>query len=238
LADRPDGRHRPQHPPPRRLRDAVLPRGPHQGRHQRGPGAGQTVQHRAVEPVRQRHPRPPPGRHPPPKFGGTPTPPRTLRLMALRPPPARGADLHVHTTHSDGVCSPCEVVVAASAVGLAALAITDHDTVSAVPVARPEAARLGIELVAGVEWTAALDGREVHILGYFVRDDGPAPRAAPARLRAARADRLAAMAGNLKRLGLWVDLDALRRAFPRATLGRRHLADWLARTRQVSGPRE
>jgi len=154
-----------------------------------------------------------------------------------RPPP-RGADLHVHTTHSDGVCSPCEVVNAAASVGLAALAITDHDTVSALAVARPEAARLGIELVGGVEWTAELDGREVHILGHFVRDDDPAVLAASARLRAARVERLAAMADRLEALGLSVDLDALRRAFPRATLGRRHLADWLTRTGQVPGPRE
>lgn len=156
-----------------------------------------------------------------------------------RPPktPA-GADLHVHTTHSDGVCSPCEVVNAAAGVGLAALAITDHDTVSALAVARPEASRLGVELIGGVEWTAELDGREVHILGHFVRDDDPGVVAASARLRAARADRLAAMADRLEALGLSVDLEALRRAFPRATLGRRHLADWLTRTGQVVGERE
>ena len=122
--------------------------------------------------------------------------------------------------------------------GLAALAITDHDTVSALAVARPEAARLGIELIGGVEWTAELDGREVHILGHFVRDDDPAVLAASARLRAARVERLAAMADRLAALGLSVDLEGLRRAFPRATLGRRHLADWLTRTGQVSGPRE
>jgi 3',5'-nucleoside bisphosphate phosphatase len=159
-----------------------------------------------------------------------------------RPPgqskPPLGADLHVHTTHSDGVCSPCEVVTAAANVGLAAIAITDHDTVSALAVARPEAVRLGVELIAGVEWTAELDGREVHILGHFVRDDDPAIVATSARLRAARVDRLAAMAQRLEQLGLSIDLPALRRAFPRATLGRRHLADWLTRTGQVAGIRE
>jgi predicted metal-dependent phosphoesterase TrpH len=150
-----------------------------------------------------------------------------------------GADLHVHTTHSDGVCSPCEVVIAAACVGLAAVAITDHDTLSAIAVARPEAARVGVELIGGVELTAVNDrGREIHILGHFVRDDDPALRGATQALRAARADRLRAMAGRLESLGLRIDLEALARAFPRATLGRRHLADWLTRTRQVSGPRE
>jgi 3',5'-nucleoside bisphosphate phosphatase len=130
------------------------------------------------------------------------------------------------------------VVIAAANVGLSALAITDHDTLSALAVARPEAARLGLELVAGVELTAELDGHEVHILGHFVRDDDPALLKATARLRLGRADRLRAMVDRLAGLGLSVDLAALARAFPRATLGRRHLADWLARTGQVSGPRE
>ncbi|MDR3634950.1 MAG: PHP domain-containing protein [Isosphaeraceae bacterium] len=166
---------------------------------------------------------------------------RTRSPHALRERPARrsgAADLHVHTTHSDGVCSPCEVVVAAARVGLAALAITDHDTLSAIAIARPEARRLDLELVAGIELTAEREGREIHILGHFVRDDDPGLLAATSALRAARAHRLAAMAARLAELGLWVDLQALGRAFPRATLGRRHLADWLARTGQVAGPRE
>ena len=83
--------------------------------------------------------------------------------------------MHVHTTHSDGVCSPCEVVVAAAGVGLRALAITDHDTISAIPIARPEAVRLGIELVAGIELTCCLDERELHLLGHFIDDRNPAP---------------------------------------------------------------
>ena len=149
-----------------------------------------------------------------------------------------GADLHIHTTHSDGACSPCQVVVAAVNVGLRALAITDHDTLSAIEVARPEAERWGIELVPGVELSCEFEGREVHILGYFVRDDDGPLRAATDRLRAGRWARLEAMAGRLGALGLSVDLEAIRRHHPRAVLGRRHLADYLARTGQISSPRE
>ena len=96
----------------------------------------------------------------------------------LAPRLQAGADLHVHTTHSDGLCSPCEVVIAAAGAGLAALAITDHDTVSALAIARPEAARLGLELVAGAELTCELNGREVHLLGHFLGDDDPSLLAA------------------------------------------------------------
>lgn len=149
-----------------------------------------------------------------------------------------GADLHVHTTHSDGLCSPCEVVNAASSVGLRALAITDHDTLTALAVARAEANRLGLELVSGVELTAELQGREIHILGHFVQADDPALTAATHALCLARATRLERMAARLLELGLEVDLTALERAFPRATLGRRHLAEWLVRTRQAVSQRE
>jgi predicted metal-dependent phosphoesterase TrpH len=148
------------------------------------------------------------------------------------------ADLHVHTTHSDGTCSPCEVVIAAARVGLAGLAITDHDTISALAVARPEAARWGVELVTGVELTCQHDGREIHVLGYFFRDDDLALSSAMEWLRAGRVQRIEAMVNRLQALGLSIDLEALRRVYPRATLGRRHLADYLARTRQVSSIRE
>jgi 3',5'-nucleoside bisphosphate phosphatase len=149
-----------------------------------------------------------------------------------------GADLHVHTTHSDGACSPCEVVVAAARVGLVAVAITDHDTVSALPVARAEAIRWGVELIAGVELTCEFENREIHILGHFIRDDDPALVGAMAELVAGRTARVEAMAARLATLGLSIDVPSLKRAFPRAILGRRHLADFLARTSQVKSPRE
>ena len=68
-------------------------------------------------------------------------------------------------------------------VGLSALAITDHDTLSAIAVGRPEADRLGIELIGGVELTAERDGREVHILGHFVDDHDTSLVEACRRLR-------------------------------------------------------
>jgi predicted metal-dependent phosphoesterase TrpH len=148
------------------------------------------------------------------------------------------ADLHVHTTHSDGLCSPCEVVNAAANLGLGALAITDHDTLSAIAVARAEAAWRGIELIGGIELTAEFDGREIHILGHFVRDDDRALVDATIDLRTRRVERLRAMVERLDALGVRVDLEALERLFPRATLGRRHLAEWLARTGQVASTRD
>ena len=158
--------------------------------------------------------------------------------MASRRIALLGADLHVHTTHSDGGCSPGEVVRAAANVGLIALAITDHDTLSAIAVARPEARRLGVELVPGVELTAEREGCEVHILGHFVRDDDSDLAGACTSLREDRDRRIVAMVDRLRRLGLSIDLESLRQTFPRATLGRRHLADWLVKTGQLASQRE
>lgn len=162
--------------------------------------------------------------------------------VARRPSPvsplARSADLHVHTTHSDGACTPGDVVRSAASVGLGAIAITDHDTLSAVAVARPEALRVGVELIAGIELTAERDGKEIHLLGHFVRDDDPGLLSVTADLRARRAQRIEAMVERLISLNLRVDLAAIRRTFPRATIGRKHLADWLVLTRQVANPRD
>jgi hypothetical protein len=161
--------------------------------------------------------------------------PRTARAAS---PLAGAADLHVHTTHSDGALSPGEVVRSAASVGLAALAITDHDTLSALAVARPEAERVGIELIAGIELTAERDGKEIHLLGHFVRDDDPALLSAVSDLRNRRATRIEAMADRLRTLGLRIDLDAIRHAYPRATIGRKHVADWLVRTGQCVNHRD
>ena len=152
-------------------------------------------------------------------------------------PGCGAADLHVHTTHSDGACSPCEVVVAAARVGLGAVAITDHDTVSALPIARPEAAWWGIELIAGVELTCEFEGRELHILGHFIEDDDPGLCDAMSMLRAGRIERLRTMTERLRALGLSISEEAVKRAFPRAVLGRRHVAEYLVRTGQVTSLR-
>jgi hypothetical protein len=130
------------------------------------------------------------------------------------------------------------VVRAASGLGLKALAITDHDTMSALPIARPEAERAGLELIGGIEVTTQDDGRELHLLGLFVRDDDPALLDRTRLIKAARAQRLREMVERLRELGLSVDLDALTRTFPRATLGRRHLAEFLVRTGQVADHHE
>ena len=77
-------------------------------------------------------------------------------------------DLHLHTTASDGRCSPLELVEQATAAGLTVMAVTDHDTTASVDEVRTHAAERGIEAIAGIEITAVEDGRDIHVLGYFL----------------------------------------------------------------------
>lgn len=78
------------------------------------------------------------------------------------------ADLHSHTFYSDGYHTPEELIIKAKAAGLTHLAITDHDNVDAIEEALALAKEHGIELVPGVEISAEHNGRETHILAYFI----------------------------------------------------------------------
>lgn len=77
------------------------------------------------------------------------------------------ADLHIHTTYSDGVLSPYEVVNKAKEAGLRIISITDHDNVNALDEAIEIGKELGVEVIPGVELSASLEDKDIHILGYF-----------------------------------------------------------------------
>src|ERR1700684_3482394 len=95
-----------------------------------------------------------------------------LCQLAARPRLADRADLHLHTTHSDGNYTPAQVVELARRCGLAAVAITDHDNSSGVLAARQaNGASAAPEIIAGAEITAEFRGRELHLLAYFFRPD-------------------------------------------------------------------
>jgi 3',5'-nucleoside bisphosphate phosphatase len=139
-------------------------------------------------------------------------------------------DLQCHSTHSDGVLPPAEVVELAADAGVELLALTDHDTVSGVSAALTAGERLGVRVIPAVEISALDDGgataRELHILGYDIDHAGPALTRKLAEFLADRERRTLRMAEALRELG-W-DLDereiAVRRAEGRP-IGRPHLAE-------------
>jgi 3',5'-nucleoside bisphosphate phosphatase len=132
------------------------------------------------------------------------------------------ADLHTHTTFSDGTYTPADLIERAATARLKAIAITDHDSIAGVEPARA-AASGELEVIAGVEITAEFRGSELHLLGYFVRTDDAPLAAALTELRAARRERLVEMARRLKPLGASVDEDVAAIG-EHVSVGRRHLA--------------
>ena len=115
-------------------------------------------------------------------------------------------DLHLHTTASDGRCTPHELVDRASRAGVTVMAVTDHDTVAAIPEVRTAAEACGIEVVAGIEITSIEDGRDIHLLGYFIDPAGAELTAFLARQRAQRMARVEALAVRLAQLGMPIDI--------------------------------
>lgn len=155
--------------------------------------------------------------------------------LAAHGPRAGRADLHVHTTASDGSYTPAEVVDLARRAGLATLAVTDHDSLAAIPAAQA-AAGSRLEIVPGVEITSEHEGRELHLLAYFVSLDHPGLNDALEAMRAHRVGRFQEMIRRLRGRGVSLD-DSEVPASPDA-LGRRHLANLLVRTGRVATVRD
>ena len=77
-------------------------------------------------------------------------------------------DLHVHSTFSDGTLTPSELISRAKQFHLAAMALTDHDTIEGIPEAVQAASEQNLELVPGVELSTFWDEKEIHIVGLFI----------------------------------------------------------------------
>jgi predicted metal-dependent phosphoesterase TrpH len=118
-------------------------------------------------------------------------------------------DLHLHTTASDGLSSPAELVALAAGAGLRTIAVTDHDTTASVPEVAAQAARRGLSCVPGVEVTSVHEGHDVHVLGYFLDTEAPSLVDLLQSVRAARDGRAREIAARLAEAGVPIDVDAL-----------------------------
>lgn len=139
----------------------------------------------------------------------------------------RRADLHIHSTHSDGTQPPVEIVRMAREAGLAAISITDHDNVAACAEAERFGAEVGIEVVPGVELSAIEDGADVHMLGYYIDVESNSLGEHLNLFRNARKLRAEKMVAKLNRIGLDLTLDAVLEKAGPAAIGRPHVAEAL-----------
>jgi predicted metal-dependent phosphoesterase TrpH len=111
-------------------------------------------------------------------------------------------DLHSHSTASDGVLSPRDLVLRAAAQGVQVLALTDHDETKGLAEAGVTARASGLELVAGVEISTTWGGRTVHVVGLYIDPEHPTLRAGLRANRAGRVDRARRMAESLAKTGI------------------------------------
>lgn len=158
------------------------------------------------------------------------------RQMA-QPRNAGRSDLHLHTTYSDGSYTPAQVVDIARRSGLSAIAVTDHDTLEGIAPARA-AARNDLEIISGVEITAEFRGKELHLLAFFVDATNQPLQNSLASLRRDRVSRFHEMVDRLRTLGVPMDLDGILVEGTGKTLGRRHLAEALVKSKQTATVRE
>ena len=132
-------------------------------------------------------------------------------------------DLHTHSTASDGTLPPEGVIDAAERCGLAALALTDHDTIDGVRAARQAAERAGIRVIAGVELSAFDEDREVHLLALHLSHlDALEKRLT--ELRASRHVRAGRIVEKLNALGIPLTLDEVLQQSNGGAVGRPHVA--------------
>lgn len=137
------------------------------------------------------------------------------------------ADLHTHSTASDGTGSPADNVRLACEAGLAAVALTDHDTTAGIGEALAEGERLGIRVVPGVELSTMQDRLEIHVLGYFVDWRDLRWQERLGLQRDARNRRNAMIIERLNELGTPITMEEVERAAVRApggSIGRPHIA--------------
>ncbi|MEO5902803.1 MAG: PHP domain-containing protein, partial [Gemmatimonadaceae bacterium] len=164
------------------------------------------------------------------------------RLHAVSLPRAAVAqsgevDLHMHSTASDGALAPADVVAAAKNAGLAAIALTDHDTLDGIPEATTAANAVGMRVVPGVELSAHDGAREIHILALHVSNPG-ALEIRLASFRRSRETRASRIVDRLNEIGVAVELESVMAEAAGGAVGRPHVARALIKAGKVRDSRE
>ena len=134
------------------------------------------------------------------------------------------SDLHTHSTESDGVLTPAELVSEAARLGVSVIALTDHDTLSGLPEAISAGESLGITVIPGVELSAEAGPNEIHILGYFVDYANQFLVETLSRFGCERFARIERIVIRLQKLGLPVQMERVIEIAGQGTIGRPHVA--------------
>ena len=145
------------------------------------------------------------------------------------------ADLHCHSTASDGLLAPRDVVVRAAANGVELLSLTDHDGTSGLAEAREEAMERGLRFVDGVEVSVTWRDATVHVVGLRIDPDSEPLRAGLESIRQGRVGRAERIAEGLERAGVTGSLEGARRHADNPELiSRAHFARYLVEAGRAS----
>jgi predicted metal-dependent phosphoesterase TrpH len=133
-------------------------------------------------------------------------------------------DLHSHTTCSDGRLAPRELVRLARAQGVHVLAVTDHDTVEAIPDCLDEARAQGVRVLPGIEMSSRFEGEDVHVLGYGIDHRAPALLKRLGELHEGRRKRVGMICEKLRALGVALEPAEVLQEAAGKSVGRKHVA--------------
>lgn len=148
-------------------------------------------------------------------------------------------DLHVHTTYSDGLLAPEQVIDLAVKQGVDGIAITDHDTIQAIePAIHYSNKNGGILIIPGIEFGCVYEDEEVHILGYFIDHKSPDIIDITKMLRKNRISRGLKMIEKINNLGINIDLEEVRSLSIDDYIGRPHIARALVKYGYVDSIQE
>lgn len=147
-------------------------------------------------------------------------------------------DLHVHTTCSDGVYTPSQIIDRAQGIGLGAVAITDHDTVAGIDEALAHAEKIGMEVVPGIELSAESPFGSYHILGYYMNHKDPDFTKVLDEILDFRDNRNPKIIAKLNALGIDITMDEVKLEAGTGVVGRPHMAKVLLKKQVVATMQE
>jgi predicted metal-dependent phosphoesterase TrpH len=152
--------------------------------------------------------------------------------------PIPEADLHCHTTASDGLLTPGELVKLASRTGLKAIAITDHDTISGWSEAKDVGSKFDMVILRGLELNTVWDNKEVHILGYQMDSKSKIMRGRLLELQQSRYNRIKEILYRLEQIDIKVPIEDVLEYAQGESVGRPHVAQALVKHRYVNDNQE
>lgn len=149
------------------------------------------------------------------------------------------ADLHIHTYYSDSTSSPTEVIEDALKANVSCISITDHDVLDGIKPTIDAAQSSGVEVIPGIELSSEYEGKDIHILGYFVKFEEGIMKDKCEIFLDGRVNRMKQMIMNLKTVGINdITFEEVQVLTKSRAVGRAHLAWILQQKGHVSNFRE